>query len=212
MCRWPPFCAMPVTKMKTVGYIISNRTSCLVLSLFTKVSLVLSCKLTKMACFQNFLLTQLDFCGNLLQQFNITYLLRVPARLPKEPEQVFNFLSLHNEPEPRPSRKGWSGSGCCVAIFLLPNPAPHLENRMTVCMGYPAITPQGRAGKRRRKGAGKPCRENGAPNVNWSKWPTEKTDELTGRDSQIFARQLAKINGPKWPFEGSQGGTPCPVI
>ena len=163
--------------MKTVGYIISNRTSCLVLSLFTKVSLVLSCKLTKMACFQNFLLTQLDFCGNILQQFNITYLLRVPARLPKEPEQVFNFLSLHNEPEPRPSRKGWSGSGCCVAIFLLPNPAPHLENRMTVCMGYPAITPQGRAGKRRRKGAGKPCRENGTPNINWSKWPVDVVND-----------------------------------
>ena len=64
-----------------------------------------------------FTLTRLNFCGNLFQQFNITYLLRVPARLPKEPEQVFNFLSLHNEPEPRPSRKGWSGSGCCVAIF-----------------------------------------------------------------------------------------------
>ena len=116
-CRWPPFLCYAVTKMKAVGYIISNRTSCLILSLFTKVSLVLSCKLPKVACFQNFLLTQLDFCGNLLQQFNITYLLRVPARLPKEPEQVFNFLSLHNEPEPRPSRKGWSGSGCCVAIF-----------------------------------------------------------------------------------------------
>ena len=86
------FCAMPATKMKTVGYIISNRTSCLILSLFTKVSLVFSCKLTKVACFQNFLLTQLDFCGNLSQQFNITYLLRVPARLPKEPEQVFDFL------------------------------------------------------------------------------------------------------------------------
>ena len=28
---------------------------------------------------------------------------------------------------------------------------------MTVCMGYPAMTPQGRAGKRRWKGAGKPC-------------------------------------------------------
>ena len=108
---------MLVTKTKAVGYIISNRTSCLILSLFTKVSLVFSCKLTKMACFQNFLLAQLNFCGNLSQQFNITYLLRVPARLPKEPEQVFNFLSLHNEPEPRPSRKGWSGSGCCVAIF-----------------------------------------------------------------------------------------------
>ena len=39
-----------------------------------------------------FLLTRLNFCGNLFQQFNITYLLRVPARLPKEPEQVFNFL------------------------------------------------------------------------------------------------------------------------
>ena len=45
--------------------------------------------------------------------------------------------------------------------FLLPNPAPHLENRKTVCMGYPAMTPQGRAGKRRRKEAGKPCGENG---------------------------------------------------
>ena len=28
-------------------------------------------------------------------------------------------------------------------------------------MGYPAMTSQERAGKRRRKGAGKPCRENG---------------------------------------------------
>ena len=112
-------------------------------------------------CPDKFTLTWLDFCGNLFQQFNITYLLRVPARLPKEPEQVFNFLSLHNEPEPRPSRKEWSGSGCCVAIFLLPNPAPNLENRMTVCMGYPAMTSQKRAGKRRRKGAGNPCRENG---------------------------------------------------
>ena len=34
---------------------------------------------------------------------------------------------------------------------------------MTVCMGYPAMTSQERAEKRRRKGAGKPCRENGIP-------------------------------------------------
>ena len=40
-------------------------------------------------------------------------------------------------------------------------PSSNLENRMTVCMGYPAMTPQGRAGKRRREGAGKPCRKNG---------------------------------------------------
>ena len=47
-------------------------------------------------------------------------------------------------------------------------PARHqlnLENRMTVCMGYPAKTSQGRAGKRRREGAGKPCRDNGIPNL-----------------------------------------------
>ena len=61
--------------------------------------------------------------------------------------------------------------------FLLPNPAPHLENRMTVCMGYPAMTPQGRAGKRRRKGAGNPCRENGTPNINWSKWPVDVVND-----------------------------------
>jgi len=26
--------------------------------------------------------------------------------------------------------------------FLLPNLAPNLDNRMTVCMGYPAMTPK----------------------------------------------------------------------
>ena len=40
----------------------------------------------------------------------------------------------------------------------------------------------------------------------------KKPDKLVGRNSQIFDLQLAKINGPKWPVEGSQGGTPCPVI
>ena len=46
-------------------------------------------------------------------------------------------------------------------LTLSRGPAPHLDNRMTVCMGYPAMTPQGRAGKRRRKVAESPCRENG---------------------------------------------------
>lgn len=36
---------------------------------------------------------------------------------------------------------------------------------MTVYMGYPAMTPQGRAGKRRWKGVGSPCRENGTQNL-----------------------------------------------
>ena len=57
--------------------------------------------------------------------------------------------------------------------FLLPNPAPHLENRMTVCMGYTAMTLRRRAGKRRRKGAGNPCRENGTSNLMCSKWAHE---------------------------------------
>ena len=145
-----------------------------------------------------FTLTWLDFCGNLSQQFNITYLLRVPARLPKEPEQVFNFLSLHNEPEPRPSRKGWSGSGCCVAIFYcqiqhrtlkIERPSAwdtrrrprkgstddcanrrSKEEVLAQCSSFckqANSAPQKlakhkrRAGKRRRKGAGNPCRENG---------------------------------------------------
>ena len=63
-----------------------------VLSLFAKVFIAFSCNPPKVAYFQIFLLTQLDFCGSLFQQFNITYLLRVPARLPKESEQVFDFL------------------------------------------------------------------------------------------------------------------------
>ena len=33
--------------------------------------------------------------------------------------KVLTFSSLHSKPELRPSRKAWSGSGCCVAIFLL---------------------------------------------------------------------------------------------
>ena len=52
-------------------------------------------------------------------------------------------------------------SVCSVTAFLFPFCLLHLENRMTVCMGYTAMTPQGRAGKRRQKGAGNPCRENG---------------------------------------------------
>jgi len=61
--------------------------------------------------------------------------------------------------------------------FLLPNPAPHLENRMTVCVGYPAMTLQERAGKRRRKGAGNPCRENGTLNIYWSRWSVDVVND-----------------------------------
>ena len=48
-----------------------------------------------------------------------------------------------------------------MTAFLLPFCPLHLENRMTVCMGYPVMTLRRRARKRRRKGAGKPCGENG---------------------------------------------------
>jgi hypothetical protein len=61
--------------------------------------------------------------------------------------------------------------------FLLQNLAPYLDNRMTVCMRYTAKTLRRRAEKRRRKGAGNPCRENGAPNINWSKWPVDVVND-----------------------------------
>ena len=56
---------------------------------------------------------------------------------------------------------------------LLVNYVKRAGTVQTVCMGYTAMTPQGRAGKRRRKGAGKPCRENGTLNIKWSKWPPD---------------------------------------
>ena len=62
----------------------------------------------------------------------------------------------HDLPE-----KAKAGLVCFVTAFLLLFCPLHLENRMTVCMGYPVMTSQERAGKRRRKGAGNPCRENG---------------------------------------------------
>ena len=131
------------------------------LSLFAKVFIAFSCNPPKVAYFQIFLLTQLDFCGSLFQQFNITYLLRVPAQLPKEPEQVFDFLIATQQTRTKAIPEGMVRFRLLCGDFLLPNPAPHLENRMTVCMGYPAMTLRRRAGKRRRKGAGNPCRENG---------------------------------------------------
>ena len=42
-----------------------------------------------------------------------------------------------------------------MTAFLLPFCLLNLENRMTVCMGYPAMTLRRRAGKRRRKGGRK---------------------------------------------------------
>ena len=47
-----------------------------------------------------------------------------------------------------------------MTAFLLPFCPLDLENRMTVCMGYPAMTLRRRAGKRRRKGVGKIMRKS----------------------------------------------------
>ena len=182
---------MPVTKMKVVGYIISNRTSCLILSLFTKVSLAFSCTLPKVPCFQSFLLTHCDFCGNLSQQFNITYLLRVLARLPKEPEQVFNFLIATKRTRTKAIPEGMVRFRLLCGDFLLPDLAPHLENRKTVSMGYPAMTLRRRAGKRRRKGAGKPCRENGTLNIYWSRWSVDVVNDATRHSPEkLYALRL----------------------
>ena len=39
-------------------------------------------------------------------------------------------------------QKAKAGLVCFVTAFLLPFCPLHLENRMTVCMGYPAMTPK----------------------------------------------------------------------
>ena len=64
-----------------------------------------------------FTLTWLDFCGNLFQQFKLHIYLEFQLGSRRSRSKFLTFLSLHSKPEPRPSRKGWSGSGCCVAIF-----------------------------------------------------------------------------------------------
>ena len=46
-------------------------------------------------------------------------------------------------------------------VNLVSNLSLNLENRMTVRMEYPAMISQERAGRRRRKGAGNPCGDNG---------------------------------------------------
>ena len=65
-------------------------------------------------------------------------------------------------------------TNCVLKIFVrlwyaFCKPPLNLENHMTVCMGYTAMTPQGRAGQRRREGVGSPCRENGTSNLK-SRW------------------------------------------
>ena len=71
--------------------------------------------------------------------------------------------------------------------FLLPNPAPHLENRMTVCMGYTAMTLRRRAGRRRRKG-GRKAMQGERQDVDFP--VAEKNDVL--KMSTSFFRNAAR--------------------
>ena len=61
--------------------------------------------------------------------------------------------------------------------FLLPNQQRTLKNERPSAWDTRPWPPSGRAGKRRRKGAGNPCRENGAPNINWPKWPVDLVND-----------------------------------
>ena len=100
-----------------------------------------------------------------------------------------------------------------MKLNLLPNAGteihrPVTENKVVKMSTSFSVTLQGLLKIRCRH----PALDFTRNEISWSFWPTEKAGRAVGRDSQIFARQLAKINGPKWPVEGSQGGTPCPVI
>ena len=61
---------------------------------------------------------------------------------------------------------------------------------MTVYMEYPAMTPQGRAGKRRWKGVGSPCRENGTQNLKlrWYEKPEPIVPILPWNSLRIFLK------------------------
>jgi hypothetical protein len=100
-----------------------------------------------------------------------------------------------------------------MKLNLLPNAGteihrPVTENQVVKMSTSFSVTLQGLLKIRCRH----PALDFTRNGISWSKWPTEKAGRAVGRDSQIFDRQLAKINGSKWPVEGSQGGTPCPVI
>ena len=41
---------------------------------------------------------------------------------------------------------------------------------------YP-VSPQGEPENAAGRGAGNPCRENGTPNINWSKWPVDVVND-----------------------------------
>lgn len=180
------------------------------LSLFAKVSLIFSCKQPKVACFQNFCwhssISVAVYSNNLIWHKHLVF----PFDVQRSRSKFLALLSLHSKPEPRLSRKGWSGSGCCVAIFYCQIPHrtlkierpsawdtrrwPHKgstddcanrrskEEVLAQCSNFckqANSAPQKlakhkrRAGKRRRKGAGNPCRENGTSNLMCSKWAHE---------------------------------------
>ena len=83
--------------------------------LFAKVSLAFSCTLPKVTYSQNFLLTRLDFCGNLSQQLNITYFTYLFRPYGAEP---FGFQPLHNRLA-WPSRKSEGRAGLfCDGFFV----------------------------------------------------------------------------------------------
>ena len=100
-----------------------------------------------------------------------------------------------------------------MKLNLLPNAGteihqPVTENQVVKMSTSFSVTLQGLLKIRCRH----PALDFTRNRISGSKWPAEKAGRAVGRDSQIFDRHLAKINGPKWPVEGSQGGTPCPVI
>lgn len=61
--------------------------------------------------------------------------------------------------------------------FLLPNPAPNLDNRMTVCMGYPAMIPKWESRKTPPRGGRKAMQGERRTHINWSKWPVDVVND-----------------------------------
>ena len=98
-----------------------------VLSLFAKVFTVFSCKLPKVTCSRNFMLTRLDFCGNLSQQFNIYIFYLFAQYLRGWATPLFDFSSRYiTDWQDLPKSEGMTGLFC--GGFFVAVPALNLEN------------------------------------------------------------------------------------
>ena len=94
-----------------------------------------------MACFQKFLLTRLDFCGNLSQQFNIYIFYLFAQYLRGWATPLFDFSSRHITDWQDLPKKRRHDRSVLWRLFLLPFQPRTLKTAWPSAWKYPAMTP-----------------------------------------------------------------------